>query len=176
VSIAATGGRVGIGTAAPDLNFKLDVVGAARFTSTLAVETLGTSGGTTLCRNASNQLADCMASSLRYKEQVRRFAPGLGLLNRLRPVSFTWKESGERDFGLIAEEVAAIEPLLVMRNAQGAVQGIKYDRLGVVLINALRQQQEQLRRQQERLDQQQLQLEGLKKLVCRDHPEAEVCR
>jgi hypothetical protein len=98
------------------------------------------------------------------------------LLNRLRPVSFTWKESGERDFGLIAEEVAAIEPLLVMRNAQGAVQGIKYDRLGVVLINALRQQQEQLRRQQERLDQQQLQLEGLKKLVCRDHPEAEVCR
>jgi type III secretory pathway lipoprotein EscJ len=42
--------------------------------------------------------------------------------------------------------VAAIEPLLVTRNASGQVEGVKYDRVAVVLLNAVKEQQAQIAR------------------------------
>jgi hypothetical protein len=98
------------------------------------------------------------------------------LVTRLRPVSFLWKGSGREDLGLVAEEVAEVEPLLVTRNERGEVEGVKYDRVGVVLINAVREQQEQLTEQQRQLERQQKQIDALKQLVCRDHPDADACR
>src|SRR5262245_9317372 len=98
--------------------------------------------------NGFAMLGDCV-SSIRYKTNVHDFSSGLELINRLRPVSFDWKSTGMHDFGLIAEEVAEVEPLLTTSNKEGTVEGVKYDRLGVVLINAIREQQaqiEQLRR------------------------------
>ena len=56
-------------------------------------------------------------------------------------------EAGERDLGLVAEEVAKVEPLLVTHNERGEIEGVKYDRIAVVLINAIKQQQEQMERQ-----------------------------
>jgi hypothetical protein len=52
------------------------------------------------------------------------------------------------DLGLVAEEVAAAEPLLVTRNEKGEVEGVKYDRLSAVFINAFKEQQAQIERQQ----------------------------
>jgi conjugal transfer/entry exclusion protein len=45
------------------------------------------------------------------------------------------------DLGLVAEEVAAVEPLLTTTNTNGQVEGVKYDRVGVVLINVVKEQQ-----------------------------------
>ena len=101
-------------------------------------------------------LGDC-GSSIRYKTNVQGFSSGLELISRLRPVSFDWKATGMHDLGLIAEEVAEIEPLLTTYNKEGKVEGVKYERLGVVLINAIREQQaqiEQLRRSISALEQQ----------------------
>ena len=103
--------------------------------------------GTTLCRTASNQIVTC-SSSLRYKTNLRTFRTGLDLIQKLRPVTFDWKDGGTHDLGLGAEDVAAIEPLLVTYNSAGQVEGVKYDRIGVVLINAIKEQQEQIRAQQ----------------------------
>ena len=65
----------------------------------------------------------------------------------MRPVTFDWKQGGEHDLGLVAEEVAKVEPLLVTHNEKGEIEGVKYDRIAVVLINAIKQQQEQMERQ-----------------------------
>ena len=78
--------------------------------------------------------------------------------------------------GLVAEEVAAIEPLLTTTNAKGEVEGVKYDRVGVVLINAIKEQQAQMEELQKQIRQQQLMIDGLKKLVCQNNPQAEVCK
>ena len=128
-------GFVGIGTNAPD--DKLDVYGYVR------LHFLGTVGGTTLCLNNLNQISFC-SSSLRYKTNIADWHSGLNLLNRLRPVTFDWKESKAHDIGLVAEEVAEVEPLLVTHNDKGEVEGVKYDRIGVLLINAIREQQAQI--------------------------------
>jgi hypothetical protein len=148
----------------------------------LIVSTLGAAGNTSLCRNASNEISTC-SSSLRYKTGIAPFNFGLNILKRLRPITFTWKDGGMIDLGLGAEDVAAIEPLLVTRNAMGEVEGVKYDRIGVVLINAVKEQQAQISQQQMQIEQlrqdrqeQQRVLAGLRQLVCQSKSQAKVCR
>jgi hypothetical protein len=68
----------------------------------------------------------------------------LDLIRSLRPISFTWKGDGSRDLGLGAEDVARVAPLLVTHNDNGEVEGVRYDRLNVVLINAIKEQQKQI--------------------------------
>jgi hypothetical protein len=98
------------------------------------------------------------SSSLRYKTDLKPFVGGLEVINRLNPITFTRKREGTRDVGLAAEEVERAEPLLAFRNDQGEIEGVKYELLGVVFINAFKEQQAQTRRQQELINQQQTQL------------------
>jgi hypothetical protein len=142
---------------------------------------LGAGGSTQLCRNTSNQISTC-SSSLRYKTNIAPFNFGLNLVNRLRPITFDWKDGGMRDLGLAAEDVAAVEPLLVTSNERGGIEGVKYDRIGVVLLNAVKEQQGQIEKQNSQLEEQRKQLmqqqetiNGLKKIICTQNPTAEVC-
>ena len=77
-------------------------------------------------------------------------------------MTFDWKESRAHDLGLVAEEVAEAEPLLVTRNDKGEIEGVKYDRINVVLINAVKEQQAQIERQQEEVKSQQNQIAELR--------------
>ena len=122
---------------------------------------LGSGGSSSLCRNGSAQISAC-SSSIRYKTNIADWRSGLNLLNRLRPVTFDWKDSQAHDLGLVAEEVAAIEPLLTFRNEKGEVEGVKYDRLSAVFINAFKEQQAQIERQQAEAKQQQDQIAALR--------------
>jgi hypothetical protein len=145
-------GNVGIGTTDPIS--KLEVNGGIRASGALVVGTNGISGGNPLCYvnpgGGLIQISPC-GSSLRFKKDVADFGGGLNIVNRLRPISFTWKDHPERDLGLAAEEVAGVEPRLITRNDKGEIQGVKYDRLTVVLINAIKAQQQQIEQQQKQI-------------------------
>src|SRR6185295_12638631 len=96
----------------------------------------------------------------------------------------------QADMGLVAEEVAGVEPLLVTHNNKGEIEGVKYDRVGVVLINAVKEQQAQiedqrtliqsqqksLETQQRQIEQQQRQVDALKTLVCSMKASADICK
>jgi hypothetical protein len=144
-------GNVGIGTTSPSeklsVNGNLFTSGRGEFGSFVKLDQIdsGFGAGTVqLCRNAALVIAVCTSSSLRYKQQIASFGGGLDLVRRFRPISFTWKSDGSRDLGLGAEDVAKVEPLLVTHNDKGEIEGVRYDRLNVVLINAIKQQQEQI--------------------------------
>jgi len=128
-------GFVGIGW--PDPSNALDVNGNISFS------TLGAAGSSHLCLNNLNQIASC-SSSLRYKTELHPFRGGLNLIDRLQPLTFRWKTDQTLDLGLGAEDVAAVEPLLVTHNAKGEIEGVKYDRLSAVFINAFKEQQNQI--------------------------------
>ena len=95
-----------------------------------------------------------------------------------------------KDLGFGAEDVEAVNSLLVTYNTKGEVEGVKYDRISAVLVNAVKEQQTQIDAQQIQLKQQQAQLEsqlqqlkqqqiliiGLKNLVCQQNPQADICR
>ena len=81
-------------------------------------------------------------SAERYKENIQTLEVN-PILN-LRPVTFDWKETGEKDYGLIAEEVNEHLPELVKKNEEGVVEGIKYTKLTSLLIKTVQDQQEQI--------------------------------
>jgi len=61
----------------------------------------------------------------------------------LEGVEFTWKDSGERDFGFIAQDVQSVLPKAV-HTAEDGVQGVDYSRLTSVLVEAVKAQQVQI--------------------------------
>ncbi|QYO65855.1 tail fiber domain-containing protein [Leptolyngbya sp. 7M] len=162
-------GNVGIGTNSPLT--RLHVAG------TITTSLSGGGGGSVCHTNIGGvgTLSVC-GSSIRYKTNVNAFSSGLDLIDRLRPVTFNWKADSKADLGLVAEEVAAVEPLLVTHNGQGEVEGVKYDRIGVVLINALKEQQAQIERQGKLIEEQQRRLAALMKLVCSVKPDEQICK
>ena len=76
-------------------------------------------------------------------------------LQRLRPVTFQLKTdpNGDVQYGLIAEEVAKVYPELVIRDAQGAIQGVRYEELAPMLLNEVQREQRTSARQLSKLSQ-----------------------
>ncbi|CAN5522636.1 hypothetical protein BH10ACI3_BH10ACI3_29250 [soil metagenome] len=137
----------------------------------------GAAGTNSVCASAPPlaQLLPCV-SSLRYKTNIASFDPGLDLVKQLRPITFDWKQGGMHDFGLAAEEVAAVEPLLATYDENGVIMGVKYDRIGVVLINAVGEQQAQIDAQKAVIAGQQTEIDMLKAFICSQSPTAAFCK
>ena len=55
----------------------------------------------------------------------------------LKPVTFHYKSDtkGTPQFGLIAEEVAAVNPDLVVRDENGEIYSVRYDAVNAMLLN-----------------------------------------
>ncbi|MBU2632843.1 tail fiber domain-containing protein, partial [Patescibacteria group bacterium] len=104
----------------------------------IGVTTLDSSAGTPLCRNSSANLSAC-SSSIRYKANIEDFSMGLDAVRQMRAVTFNWKSDGRKDFGMIAEEAALINPLFVFNNDKGQIEGIQYANLVSVLATAIKE-------------------------------------
>jgi hypothetical protein len=174
VNGAASDTNVGIGTTTP--SDRLDVVGMLR------VSDLGFGGDEALCRNLLNQISSC-SSSLRYKTNIAPYSAGMSFVRQLQPIIFDWKQGGRKDVGFGAEDVARIDPRFVTYNQKGEVEGVKYDRIGVVLINAVKEQQAQIEtlqktvdHQREQIEQQRHAMDELRKLVCAKNARAPACK
>ncbi|HET6233113.1 MAG TPA: tail fiber domain-containing protein [Longimicrobiaceae bacterium] len=90
-------------------------------------------------------------SDASLKTAVAPLDDPLGHALRLRPVSFDWKHSGERDVGVIAQEVREVFPELVSTCADGTL-GVAYDAFGVIAIAALKQLNGVVDEQRRRID------------------------
>lgn len=101
-------------------------------------------GGVPACVNTiavGTAIIRCPSSSERYKQDITDLETAIDLVRRLRAVRFRWKETGEEDIGLIAEEVAEIEPRLALYNKNGEIESVKYNHLTAVLVKAFQEQQ-----------------------------------
>ncbi|MGD0859027.1 MAG: tail fiber domain-containing protein [Terracidiphilus sp.] len=101
--------------------------------------------------NSNGQLGT-VNSSIRFKEDVHDMAAASDGLMRLRPVTYRYKQpcadgSKPIDYGLIAEEVAEVYPDLVVKDAEGQIQTVQYQKLTPMLLNELQKQHKQLEQQ-----------------------------
>lgn len=170
--VVDSSGSVGIGPGI-DTNYKLNVNGALRVVGPTSTQfTVGTPQG--LCAGANSTIGLCV-SSRQYKENINGFNAGLDLIRKLRPVTFNWKSDGQPDVGLVAEEVGEVEPLLALFR-DGKINGVKYDRIGVIAVNAIKEQQEQIERQQKMIEDLKTQLETLRRAVCSQTAMPDLCK
>lgn len=67
----------------------------------------------------------------------------LDIINKLEVKEFNWKTSSLHDIGLIAEEVSKVIPEAVWYNNNGTIEGLKPLTLIAVLIEAVKELQEE---------------------------------
>jgi hypothetical protein len=76
-------------------------------------------------------------SSSRFKRDIQPMDDASEAILALRPVTFHYKsdKTGTPQFGLIAEEVAAMNPDLVVRDKNGEIYTVRYDAVNAMLLN-----------------------------------------
>ena len=76
-------------------------------------------------------------SSRRFKHDVRPMDQTSESILALKPVTFHYKtdNANTQQFGLIAEEVAEVNPDLVVRDKNGEIYTVRYDAVNAMLLN-----------------------------------------
>jgi hypothetical protein len=103
----------------------------------------GIRGVTTGIANAIPVLVDTAGqlgtagSSRRFKSEIKPMNNASEAVLGLRPVTFHYKSdtTDTPQFGLIAEEVAAVNPDLVVRDKDGEIYTVRYDAVNAMLLN-----------------------------------------
>lgn len=114
--------------------------------------------GTGVLTKGSGTLGICLGtSSARYKENVSGLEAGLAAVMALNPVSYFYKQGYGNDgakvlYGLTAEDVVGVLPDLVALDAEGRPNSVDLVGLLPVLVNALKEQQEEIEVLRDALD------------------------
>jgi hypothetical protein len=108
--------NVGVGTTNP--TSKLTVTGDGRFTGIVTAANFNSS------------------SDINLKENIHTVENSLETIQSLRGVSFDWKESGKKSYGVIAQELEEILPELV---SSGEIKTVNYNGIIGVLIEAVKE-------------------------------------
>ncbi len=100
--------------------------------------------GVSVYINASGKLGT-VTSSARFKENIKDMNSDSDVLMKLRPVSFVYKDeygNGDKSiqYGLIAEEVAALAPNLVAFDKDDKPYTVYYHRVNAMLLNEVQKQ------------------------------------
>ena len=78
-----------------------------------------------------------VSSSRRFKKEIKPMDTASEAILALKPVTFHYKsdETNRSEFGLIAEEVAEINPDLVVRDENGEIYTVRYEAVNAMLLN-----------------------------------------
>ena len=89
--------------------------------------------------NSNGRLGRANISSRRYKHDIQPIHTASEAIYALKPVSFRYHKQYDRTqtiaFGLIAEEVAEVNPDLVGRNPEGQPESVRYEQVNAMLLN-----------------------------------------
>ena len=90
------------------------------------------------------------ASAARFKKEIKPMNKTSESILALRPVTFRYKtdSKGVAQFGLIAEEVAAINPDLVVRDKNGEIYSVRYDAVNAMLLNEFLKEHQKIEERQ----------------------------
>jgi hypothetical protein len=148
----ALGNFAGSNLTTGDNNIDIGNLGVAGEANTIRIGTLGTQTatfvagiigrtsprGTPVFINADGQLGT-VASSARFKTEIKPMDKASEAILALKPVTFHYKKEfdpeGIPQFGLVAEDVAKVNPDLVVRDAEGTVYTVRYEAVNAMLLN-----------------------------------------
>jgi hypothetical protein len=122
------------------------------------------SGATVVVR--SNGQLGVVASSARYKQDIKPLQGAAEKLAQLRPVSYRYKsEPQATHYGLIAEEVDKVMPELVVRDGESKPESVQYLELVPLLLQQWKAQRELNAQQQAENAQQRTEITRLRALI-----------
>src|SRR5436190_22618604 len=108
--------------------------------------------------NLDTKLLGHSSSSRRYKEDIKPITNASEALYRLKPVTYRYKKEIDPKqsaaFGLIAEEVAEVNPALIARNSKGQPESVHYDQVNAMLLNEFLKEHKAFLEEQRKVEEQ----------------------
>jgi endosialidase-like protein len=164
-----SGAGSALGTGAPgDDNIEIGNDGGGFDTGTIRIGTQGTQGACFIAGiagvledtpiaavtiNANGQLGTApsdgiMLSSRRFKKEIKPMDKTSEAILQFKPVTFRYKnqDKGTPQFGLIAEEVAEVNPDLVTRDENGEPYSVRYEAVNAMLLNEFLKEHQKVQR------------------------------
>jgi Chaperone of endosialidase len=154
-----------------DNNIYLGSVGVAMESNTIRLGTSGTQDrafirgirGVTTGNNdaipvqidTAGQLGTT-SSSRRFKKEIKPMENASEAILALKPVTFHYKsdKANTPQFGLIAEEVAEVNPDLVVRDENGEIYTVRYDAVNAMLLNEFLKEHRKVEEQSRKIQEQ----------------------
>jgi Chaperone of endosialidase len=148
----ALGDSAGYFVTSGDFNIDIGNVGVASDSNTIRIGDEGSQARTFIAaiRGRTTGVADAIpvlidsngqlgtiSSSRRFKKEIKAMEQASEAILSLKPVTFHYK-SDTKDtpqFGLIAEEVAEVNPDLVVRDENGEIYTVRYEAVNAMLLN-----------------------------------------
>src|SRR6266487_3376665 len=106
-------------------------------------------------------------SSARFKKEIKPIDKASETILALKPVTFHYKSdtTNTPQFGLIAEEVAEVNPDLVVRDENGEIYTVRYDAVNAMLLNEFLKEHKAVQEQNGKIQQQKATITELKSTV-----------
>jgi hypothetical protein len=133
-------------------------------TNTFIAGIFGTNvAGSTVVVDSNGQLG-VSASSRRFKQAIQPMDKASEAILALKPVTFHYKTDATNtpQFGLIAEQVADVNPDLVVRDAKGEIYTVRYDAVNAMLLNEFLKEHRAFIEEQRKMAEQQKEIDALK--------------
>jgi hypothetical protein len=128
-------GNVYIGTGVPGVAAENNHT----YISNINATSVNGAGTDTVTINLTTGLLGHLSSSQRYKEDIRQMDRASETLYRLKPVTYRFKKEIDAtrslDYGLVAEDVARVDPNLAIRNGNGEIESVRYSAINAMLLN-----------------------------------------
>ena len=124
--------------------------------------TTGNNNGIPVLIDSGGQLGT-VSSSRRFKREIKPIDKASEAILALKPVTFHYKsdKTNRPEFGLIAEEVAEVNPNLVVRDEKGDIYTVRYEAVNAMLLNEFLKEHRKNQEQEKTIARQQKQIEAL---------------
>jgi hypothetical protein len=106
-----------------------------------------------------------VSSSRRFKKEIKPMDTASEAILALKPVTFHYKsdKTNRSEFGLIAEEVAEINPDLVVRDENGEIYTVRYEAVNAMLLNEFLKEHRTNEQQESKIEEQEATIAQLKR-------------
>jgi hypothetical protein len=103
--------------------------------------------------DSANQLGT-VSSSRRFKKEIQPMDKASEAILSLKPVTFHYKSDSTNrpEFGLVAEDVAEVNPDLVVRDENGDIYTVRYEAVNAMLLNEFLKAHRKIEEQQKQID------------------------
>ncbi len=126
------------GVAAESNTIRIGIQGTQTQTFIAGISGATASGGAAVFVNSNGQFGT-VTSSKRFKDNIQTMDKASEAVLALRPVTFQYKKELDPralpQFGLVAEEVNAVNPDLVVRDEKGEIYTVRYEAVNAMLLN-----------------------------------------
>jgi hypothetical protein len=113
--------------------------------------------------DSAGKLGTTSGSSRRFKKAIEPMDKTSEAILALKPVTFHYKSDSTNtpQFGLIAEEVAGVNPDLVVRDKNGEIYTVRYEAVNAMLLNEFLKEHRKNEEQEATIARRQKEIEAL---------------